>query len=104
MSMTDEERNSCEWAKNAKAVRMGVYDVGILIGAILLADKIGELWPQYNSAAFVGASIMWVGTLFSRYSDWRAVDGLEKGLNRDELERERDKPFTKEELKNLGLD
>lgn len=102
--MTAEQRNELGWAKNAKIIRLGVYDIGILIGAVLLADRVGELWPQYEFGAFAGAVFMWVGMVFSRYTDWKAIAVLEKGLDRDELERETGQRLNKDELKNLGLD
>jgi len=72
--MTADQRNDLIWAKNAKMVRLGVYDV-ILVGMVL-----------------------------NRYADGKSIDRQEKGLTRDELEREQGVRFTKEELKDLGLD
>jgi hypothetical protein len=47
---------------------------------------------------------MWVGMVLNRYADGKSIDRQEKGLTRDELEREQGVRFTKEELKDLGLD
>jgi len=111
--MTAQERNELSWAKNAKMVRLGVYDVGILLGAILLASKadmIAKAVSEFGSGvstegtALLGALALWVFTLFARYRDWHSVDRLEKGLDRDELEREMGRNLEKDELKNLGLD
>ena len=102
--MTADQRNDLIWAKNAKMVRLGVYDVGILVAGVLLTAKVGELWPQYEIVAFVAAVSMWVGMILNRYADGKSIDRQEKGLTRDELEREQGVRFTKEELKDLGLD
>jgi len=32
--MTADQRNDLIWAKNAKMVRLGVYDVGILVAGV----------------------------------------------------------------------
>ena len=48
------------------------------------------------------ALALWVGLIFGRYSDAKAVETLDKGLDRDELEKEVG-PLSRDELKNLGL-
>ena len=102
--MTAEERKELGAVKNAKMIRQGVYDIGILIATVLLADQVGELLPQYKGIAFGLGVGMWVAMLISRYYDWKSVDRLEKALTRDELKRESGHEYSKDELKNLGLD
>jgi hypothetical protein len=110
--MTTERRNELSWAKNAKLIRLGIYDVGIVLGAILLADKtamVAGFWPlrlgQYSpeEISVFSALALWVGLIFKRYSEMKAIETVEKGLDRDELERETG-PLSRDELKNLGLD
>src|SRR5262245_11668751 len=48
-------------------------------------------------AVFV-ALAWWIGLWFQRYRDWHSVDRLEKGLDRDELERETGQRLAKAEL------
>ena len=47
-------------------------------------------WPNYpiEKVAFTVALALWLSMILNRYADWRAVARLEKGLDRDELERE----------------
>jgi hypothetical protein len=112
--MTAEERNKLDRARNFKAVRVGIYDVGIVLGAILLADKADLIWGAVRFWQHAGdltvretaiciALILWIGLIVARYRDWHAVDHLEKSLDRDELERRAGVRLTTEEAKNLGL-
>ena len=92
MTLTAELRQELSWAKNAKLIRQGVYDVGILLGAILLADQIdiiAKLWPwpehpteeqTLHVVAFLFALALWVGMVFNRYADWNAIAAIEKGF------------------------
>ena len=92
--MTAEERQELSWAKNAKIVRQGVYDVGILIGGILLAGNVAKFWPAQHPPTEVidwveltvlwGALGLWLGMIIRRYEDWKAIAVLEKHLDRDE--------------------
>jgi hypothetical protein len=113
-SMTAKQRNELSWAKNAKLIRQGVYDVGIVLGAILLAgkaDMIAETISKFQSGghsieevATLFALCLWIGLFFKRYRDWHSVDHLEKTLDRDELERELGRDLDTDELRNFGLD
>jgi hypothetical protein len=60
----------------------------------------GQGSPEEVSVFF--ALALWVGLIFGRYSDAKAVETLDKGLDRDELEKEVG-PLSRDELKNLGL-
>jgi hypothetical protein len=115
MTFTAELRQELSWAKNAKLIRQGVYDVGILLGAVLLADKIDIIakvwpWPEHaidepalRAGAWLFALALWIGIIFKRNADWKAIARLEKGLDRDEVEREMGRSLSNDELKNLGL-
>jgi len=85
-------RNEVSWAKNAKMVRIGVYDVGIVLGAILLSGKTDTLAQAVKSlslgvpsspetVAVSFALLLWIGMVFIRYRDWHAVERIEKGLD-----------------------
>jgi hypothetical protein len=89
---TAEERKELIGAKSATMIRQGVYEVGVLIGAILLPDKLGKLFPEYavhiETIGLIFALCVWVWVIiWGAYRDWKSVERLEKGLDRDELER-----------------
>jgi len=48
MLLSAEKRNEFDRAKNAKAIRVTLYELGIFIGALYLADKSGEIWPHVD--------------------------------------------------------
>jgi hypothetical protein len=107
--MTAEQRHELSWVKNAKIIRQGVYEVGILLGAILLAgqaDIVAKVWPwpefPMREIIFGLAVIWWVEMIFHRATEWKSIAGLEKALDRDELEREIGRELEKDEAKNLG--
>jgi hypothetical protein len=110
MELTADQRNELVWAKNAKMVRLGFYDVGIVLGAILLADKAHMITEMMSKSGFsvedgavLFALALWLGMIFQRYRDWHSVDRLEKGLDREELERKFGRTLSEKELKNFGL-
>ena len=106
---TAEKRKELIGAKSAKMIRQGVYEVGILIGAVLLTDNVAKfgLGPEYTrhieSIGLVIAGYLWIGMIWSWHRDSKSIDRLEKGLDREELEREMGRTLTKDELKNYGL-
>ena len=88
MLLSAEQRNEFDRAKNAKAIRVTLYEVGIFIGALYLANKVGEIWPQYGAAVVTGVLGMWIALIISRQKDWKSLSFLEERLNRDEDERD----------------
>jgi hypothetical protein len=47
---------------------------------------------------------LWIGMIWSWHRDSKSIDRLEKGLDREELERETGRTLDKDELKNYGFD
>jgi hypothetical protein len=58
MTLNPEQRNEFYRAKHAKSVKAAMYDLGILISMLYLADKAAEFWPQYKEPAFMVAVAM----------------------------------------------
>jgi hypothetical protein len=85
--LTTERRQELDRLKNARAIREAIYDAAILIGAALLYDDVSKLWPQSGNYIFVVACGLWVGAVFQRYRDWKAISFLEQRLTEDEIER-----------------
>jgi hypothetical protein len=106
--MTPTERQELSWAKNAKLVRQGIYDVGILIGAVLIAGETAkfdhEHGPFIAAIGLVVAFCLWLDMIRDRRADGKSVAFLEKALDRAELEQEVGRKLNSDELKNYGLD
>jgi hypothetical protein len=77
-------------ASSTRAIRIAIYDVGIVLGAILLADKAPNVlerawnspwkWDSTSDLATFVALIMWLGLIGTRFSEWRALSNLEKRI------------------------
>jgi hypothetical protein len=58
MMLNEEERNEFYRAKHAKSIKAALYELGILISTLYLADQAAEIWPQYKEPAFMVAVAM----------------------------------------------
>jgi hypothetical protein len=85
--LTAEFRRELSWEKSAKIVRLGVYDVGILIGALFISEKAAKFWPEYELVFLALAFIGWFGIILNRATDWRSIQTIEKELDRDDVKR-----------------
>ena len=94
MSMTRQQYLDNRQAMHGKAIRVAVYDAAILIGGILLIDKVTALDIWEAESIFSGGDIdwrlhfgviftfafffMWLGFIIQRYRDWKDLTWLEE--------------------------
>jgi hypothetical protein len=79
-----EFRNELDRAKNGRAIRVAIYDVGLLLGLLYAAEKTLVILPEYAFVAVGAAVWMWLYMAVARWRDWRALTSLEKNLDEDE--------------------
>jgi hypothetical protein len=63
--LTDQKRSELNRAINSRAVRVAVYDVGILIGLLFAADQSHSVYPNYTWLIQASAIGMWASMVFS---------------------------------------
>ena len=51
-ALTAEERTQLDRNKNARAIRMAIFEAAFVIGAILLLEDVDKFWPEYSIIAF----------------------------------------------------
>ena len=90
MTMTQDEILDLRQVKNARAIRVAVYDVAILIGGILLLDKLIGTDAWVANSAFKGILIgclggLWLACIVQRYRDWRSITRIEEKLIEERL-------------------
>jgi hypothetical protein len=87
MELTDDQRSQMRLGTQSRAVRVAIYDVGILIGLLFAAEKAPQIWPQYSGVVLASAVGMWVSLVFARYKDWRTIEDLEGRLTEDSIKK-----------------
>ena len=85
-------RSELSLAANGRAIRLAIYDVGIVLGGILLIDNVPDFlvrawnspweWHSIKDFAVFLALVMWLGLIGSRWTDWRSLSYLEKRLEK----------------------
>jgi hypothetical protein len=83
MMLNEEERNEFYRAKHAKSIKAALYELGILISTLYLADQAAEIWPQYKEPAFMVAVAMLFAMVVLVRRNWKSMAILERGLNSD---------------------
>jgi hypothetical protein len=99
MTMNAQRRNELDRAKHTKATRVTLYELGILIAVLNVADKLAGIWAKYSGLPLEFAGIplakavtLAIGLIFAipigfmvfmRWSDGRLFASLEEEL--DEL-------------------
>jgi hypothetical protein len=84
-TMTEEKRNEVNRSINSRAIRVSIYDVGILLGLLFAADKSHGIIPGYESFIQYAAIGMWVYLIFRRYEDWRAMKHSEELITEQDI-------------------
>jgi hypothetical protein len=89
--LSTQKRTEFGRTKHAKAIRVGVYDHGIFIGGLFLADRVADRvaqhWPQYAIPAFIVIVAAALSFLFTkRYKDLKSIEFIEDQMSRDEDE------------------
>ena len=87
MGLTDEQRSQMHLGTQSRAIRVAIYDVGILIGLLFAAEKAPQLWPEHSGVVLAAAVGMWVSLVFARYKDWRTIEHLENRLTDDSVKK-----------------
>jgi hypothetical protein len=86
MTMTQDKLLDLRQVKNARAIRVAIYDAALLIGGVLLIDKVtGDSTgiALYLTSLFIGG---WFVCLIQRYRDWRAISRIEEDILENEIE------------------
>jgi len=83
MTLNTEQRNEFYRAKHAKSVKAAMYELGVLISTLYLADKAAEFWPQYKEPAFMVSVAMLLSMIALVRRNWKSMATLEKGLKSD---------------------
>jgi hypothetical protein len=95
MTMTRDQYLNLQQAMHSKAIRVAVYDAAILIGGVLLIDKVtsSDLWATRESifssnhfdwlaglrvGVTLGLAFMWLGCIAQRYRDWKSIAWIEE--------------------------
>ena len=86
-TMTVEKRSEINRSINSRAIRVAVYDVGILLGLLFAADKSQGILPGYESLIQAAAFGMWGGLIFQRISDWRSMKHSEERITKEDIDR-----------------
>jgi hypothetical protein len=88
--LTAERRNEMDRAKLGRAIRVSIYELGALIGAIYfstVADM--KLEPWSLRAVVMGLAVgLWIYMITSALSEWKSLRFLEKRLDEDLDKRE----------------
>jgi hypothetical protein len=94
--LSNQDRSEFDWVKSSKLVRLGVYEAGILIGALLVAPQIDHAfggvwpWPDYplgKIVLLIGLAL-WISMVFRFNEDRKSIQRIDD-LERDDLARER---------------
>lgn len=80
MTLNAEQWNEFYRAKHTKSVKAAMYELGVLISTLYLADKAAEFWPQYKEPAFMVAVAMLLAMIALVRRNWNSMAILEKGL------------------------
>jgi hypothetical protein len=83
MTLKADQRNEFYRAKHAKSLKAAMYELGVLISVLYLADKAAEFWPQYKEPAFMVAVAMLLAMITLVRRNWNSMALLEKGLKSD---------------------
>lgn len=83
MRMTTEFRSEIYQAAQTKAMKVTLYEIGLLIGLMYLADKAAIRWFQYADAALAAVMGFWVYLAFEAWRSWRSLVFLERALDAD---------------------
>jgi hypothetical protein len=82
-NVTYKKRDELDRAINAKAIRVAIYDVGILIGLLFAATKSHVILPEYEWVIQFAAFAIWAILVFQRFKDRRSVRGFEQRVAHD---------------------
>jgi ATP/ADP translocase len=90
MLLSAERRNELDRAKNGKAIRVVLYKLGVLIGAIYFSTILDlQFQPWTLRAATMGMAVgLWVYMITALIRDYRSLTFLEKRLDEDLDKRE----------------
>jgi hypothetical protein len=76
--VTYKKRDELDRAINAKAIRVAIYDVGILIGLLFAASKSHVILPGHEWVILFAAFAMWALLVLQRFRDRQSVRGFEQ--------------------------
>jgi len=71
---------------NVTSIRDAIFEVGSWIGALFVADKVADQWPELLWLPLVLGSSMWLYLSVDRYLERRAIRSFEDQLNQDDGE------------------
>jgi hypothetical protein len=60
-----------------------MYELGVLISTLYLADQAADIWPQYKEPAFMVAVAMLFAMIALVRRNWKSMAILERGLDSD---------------------
>jgi hypothetical protein len=83
--LTAERRNELDRAKNGKAIRLAIYELGTLVGAIYFSSLVDLKFEPFTlRAAIMGLAVgLWVYMISSTFREWRSLTFLENRLDED---------------------
>ena len=89
--LSPQQRNEFDRTKQSKAIRMAHYELGLLIGAMYVFEKIATIWPEPKPYAplllVVIAGVGWLWILFGRWlPDSRLLESIANQLKQDARE------------------
>jgi hypothetical protein len=79
-------RNELARVASVASIRDAIFEVGSWIGALFVAAKVADQWPELLWLPLVLGGSMWLYLSIDRYLERRVIKSLEEQLGHDEDE------------------
>ena len=79
--LTPIKRSELNRVANVTSIRDAIFEVGSWIGALFVADKVADQWPELLWLPLVLGGSMWLYLSIDRYLERKSIRSLEEQLN-----------------------
>ena len=84
--VTSIKRSEFNRVAHATSIRDAIFEVGAWIGALFVADKVADQWPDLFWLPLVLGGSMWLYLSIDRHVERKSIKSLERQLNHDDSE------------------
>ena len=84
--VTPIKRSELNRVANVMSIRDAIFEVGSWIGALFVADKVADQWPELLWLPLVLGGSMWLYLSIDRHLERKSIRSLEEQLDRDDGE------------------
>lgn len=84
--LTPIKRSELNRVANVTSIRDAIFEVGSWIGALFVADKVADQWPELLWLPLVLGGSMWLYLSIDRHLERKSIRSLEEQLDRDDGE------------------